>query len=153
MHCTINSFRRLWQAPQALVIAAFLLLMLPGIVPAQLWLEVRSVTVPTAQAGAPVALSVNRSIRRHFHADWDVLVRRRSPMGWLIVCTAHGGGDYRPDAVLPENLTLDWWTEGACPTLARGTYIVTTTWEVETGLPILIPPRRVTAQSNPFIVK
>lgn len=152
MDHTKRSLIKMLHWPHGVVILLLLLLLLPGAVPARWWLEVPRIEVPDVARGEPVLMSVERTINRPFVADWDVLVRRQVEGGWRIVCAAHGGGDYRPDAVLPPNLTLGWWTDGACQTLDSGVHIVTTSWEIETGFPLLVPPRRLTVQSAPFLV-
>jgi hypothetical protein len=115
--------------------------------PASWWLTVGRVTAFDAPAGASVVMEVDRTIRRPFTAEWRVLVRRYTGAGWEVVCTANGGGDYRPDAVLPSPLTLNWWTNGQCSTPAPGQIMVSTVWRIQTGLPGV---RTVVAESNVF---
>jgi hypothetical protein len=119
--------------------------------PASWWLDVRSVLAFDSLTGADVMLQVDRKIRRPFTAEWRVLVRRLNPDGRLeIVCAATGGGDYRPDAALPEPLTLRWWTNGQCPHPPPGQVMISTVWTINTGLP---GPRQVVTDSNIFTVR
>ena len=115
------------------------------------WLRVGPIVAFDAPAGAHVVLEIDREIRRPFTATWRVLVRRHEPsQGWVVVCTANGGGDYRTDAVLPQPLTLDWWTDGQCPYPPEGQIMVSTVWHVNTGLPGV---RQVVSESNIFTVR
>jgi len=116
---------------------------------ASYWMTVGRVTAFDAPFGASVVMEVDRSIRRPFTAEWRVLVRRHDGLGWQIVCTARGGGNYRPDASLPSPLTLDWWTDGQCPSPPPGQIMVSTTWTINSGLPGV---RTVVAESNIFRV-
>lgn len=139
-----------WMVPAvlALTLAAYhLLSLLPG---GSWWLQVDRVTAFDAPAGAAVVMEVDREVRRPFTADWRVLVRRWQGSGWEIVCLASGGGDYRPDAVLPSPLTLDWWTDGQCPTPPSGQIMVSTVWTINTALPGV---RTVVAESNVFRIE
>lgn len=118
--------------------------------PASWWFSVDRVVVFDAPAGAPVVMQASRTIRRPFTAEWNVLVRRATPSGWEIVCTASGGGDYRPDAALPDPLTLHWWTNGQCPVIGQsGQYMVSTIWTIGAGI---AGDKRVLAESNIFTV-
>lgn len=138
-----------WAVPLVLVLtlaAYHIASILPG---GSWWLDVDRVTVFDAPAGAAVVMEVDREVRRPFTADWRVLVRRWTGEGWLIVCTASGDGDYRPDDVLPSPLTLDWWTDGQCPHPPEGQIMVSTVWTINTALPGV---RTVVAESNVFRV-
>ena len=118
--------------------------------PASWWFSVERVVVFDAPAGASVVMQADRTIRRPFAARWHVLVRRATPTGWGIVCAASGGGDYRPDATLPDPLTLHWWTNGQCPMIQEpGQYMVSTIWTISAGI---TGDKRVLAESNIFTV-
>ena len=118
--------------------------------PASWWLRAGPILAFDAPSGANVVLEINREIRRPFNAEWRVLVRRhQSQLGWVVVCTASGGGNYRPDASLPVPLTLDWWTDGQCPYPPEGQIMVSTIWRIHTGLPGV---RQVVSESNVFTV-
>jgi len=115
--------------------------------PPSYWLDVDEVIVFDGPAESDVFMRVDRDIRRPFHAQWDVLVRELATGGSTVVCAARGHGDYRVDAVLPDPLTLDWWTEGQCPTLPPGEYFISTVWVIEGGS---LPDKLVRSESNVF---
>ena len=128
----------------------FALLIVGALWPASYWFEVNQIRILPAPENGPVILEVDRKIKRNFSADWHVVVRRLTPEGsWVITCVADGATDYLTKAVLPKPLTLDWWTNGECPTLPAGTYRLHTTWQLE---PQYVPTKRVTAISNVFEV-
>lgn len=118
--------------------------------PASWWLDVRRVLVFDGLADAAVIMDVDRTIHRSFLADWSVIVRRYGDGAWTVTCTARGTSDYKPEAALPDPLTLDWWTDGRCPTLERGRYMVSTIWTVrgEYGL----PDKVIQTASNVFTI-
>lgn len=130
------------------VLAYWLTYALP---PASHWLRAGPILAFDAPVGSHVVLEIDREIRRPFTAQWRVLVRRFEPsQGWVVVCAASGGGDYRPDAALPQPLTLDWWTDGQCPHPPEGRIMVSTVWRIDTGLPGV---RQVISESNVFTVE
>ena len=119
--------------------------------PTDFWLEARSMAAQDAVAGGPVTLHVDRIIRRPFVGQWSVNVRRAtSGGGWEIICAATGGGSYRPDAALPEPLTLDWWTNGQCADLPPGQMHISTVWWLDMGALGAIPTPAL--ESNVFTV-
>ena len=119
--------------------------------PSSYWMHVHSVYAFDTPKNADVAMVVDREIKRPFTAQWNVLVRRATlDGGWEIVCMARGGGDYRPDAVLPDPLTLDWWTDGQCPHPPAGQIMVSTVWDIPTGFP---GNRTILSESNVFTVR
>lgn len=137
---------------QGLFLACLLWLLgwsLGGLVPGVWWLQVSRFAAFDGPAGAAVMLDVDRRIRRGFTAEWHVLVRRWAEGGWVVVCAAHGGGDYRRDAALPSPVPLEWWTEGACSTLPPGRYLIATIWTIDRSL---WPDRVVAVESNVFTV-
>lgn len=101
--------------------------------PASIWLRTPVVTVFDANQGDDVFMSVERVIMRPFAAHWTVIVRVARGSGWEVVCVANGFGDYTPDAVLPDPLTLHWWTDGQCPHPPVGDIYVTTLWQLDTN--------------------
>ena len=120
--------------------------------PASWWMEVRSVQVTPAiaTAGAEIPMVVDREIVRPFYATWTVNVRNWDG-AWAIFCQSYGGGDYKVGAIFPKKLTLRWWTNGQCPTLPAGKYMLTTTWVI--GPLGLMPDKEITVDSNVFEVK
>lgn len=119
--------------------------------PAAYWYELRHLHVDDARVGEPVLMRVDRQIHKHFVGEFGVIVRKRKPDGWMVVCNGSGGGDYRPDAILPEPLTLDWWSNRACPAIdVPGHYTVTTTITMVSPLGL---QRVVKHESNIFEVR
>jgi hypothetical protein len=100
--------------------------------PATYWFEARAMVIPDVVEGRPIVMLVDREIRRPALGNWQVTVRRfNEGRGSIVYCNAHGSANYSPQAELPEPLTLDWWTEGKCPPLTPGEYVVTTRWAFE----------------------
>jgi len=119
--------------------------------PSSWWMDVRRVLVFDGIAGAEIVMSVDREINRPFIADWAVAVRRQADRGWVVHCAATGQSRYNVDSVLPDPLTLDWWTDGKCQKITiPGQYRISTIWTIrgENGLPDKIIERR----SNRFEV-
>jgi hypothetical protein len=118
--------------------------------PASWWLDVDRVAVFDSVSGADVIMEVDRTIHRDFVADWSVVVRSHDSGGWKVWCTARGTSDYRPDAALPDPLTLEWWTDGKCTRPPPGQYLISTIWTVRGrgGL----PDKLVQSLSNIFTV-
>jgi len=104
--------------------------------PTSYYYDVGSIEVVDSPTGHPITLKVERIIRREFTAKYFVQVRKRVAGGWEIVCEGNGGGRYKTDAVLPDPLTLAWWSNNEnCNTLSEaGQYTVTTTWTIQTFL-------------------
>ena len=118
--------------------------------PGSWWFDVRRVVVFDAPAGVEILMEVDRVIHREFIADWSAVVRRWEDGGWTVACAGRGKSNYRPDAVLPDPLTLSWWTDGACPTLPTGRYFVSTIWTIRGGG---LPDKVVQVASNVFTVE
>lgn len=119
-------------------------------IPASFWLDVGQIKVYDSKAGEPIRMEVSREIHRPFSGEWSVLVRKKRGEHWIVVCPGYGMVNYRPDAELPDPLTLEWWTDGACPALAAGTYLLTTSWVL---YPAYLPRKMVQITSNEFTVR
>lgn len=119
--------------------------------PASWWLEVRDVRVSDAGVNEPVVMAVDRSVNRSFTATWTVVVRRWEFEGWSVACQTTSQSNYEPGAVLPERLTLSWWTSGACADLKPGRYSMTTIWRIDP--PPFLPTKMITVKSNIFEIK
>jgi len=118
--------------------------------PASWWLDVSRVKVFDSEVGQPVRMEADREIRRPFSGEWSAIVRRKRGAHWIVACPSFGMGDYRMDAELPEPLTLEWWTDGACPALTAGTYLLTTSWTI---YPTYLPKKWVQITSNEFTIR
>jgi hypothetical protein len=103
--------------------------------PASWWMDVRAVLALDSVHGAEVVLVVDRDVHREFYGEWAVAVRRRAADGdnWQLVCTARGAKNYLPGDLLPDPLTLDWWTGGQCPNPPPGDILISTVWRIEAG--------------------
>lgn len=118
--------------------------------PANWWLEVRRMHVNDGLAGQPITMEVERKIIRPFFGEWSAIVRKRQGAGWVVVCPSVGSTDYRADATLPHDLTLEWWTAGTCPALVAGSYVLTTTWAI---YPEFMPKKVLKVVSNEFTIR
>lgn len=74
-------------------------------------------------------LWVNRTIHEPLHMAFSVRLLQRFAGGWSEFCFMESKPFlYMPDAVIPQPVTLDWWTHGKCPTLPDGPARIVTTW-------------------------
>ena len=79
--------------------------------------------------GDTVSLWVDREIHRAIYMAASVRVLQPTPSGMQQVCIADGPTIlYRPEAVMPQPVDLDWWTWGHCPILPEGRTVIETTW-------------------------
>lgn len=95
--------------------------------PGERWLDVRSVVVMSAKSGHPIHMKVERLVREDFTATWAASVRSASGE---VMCSGSETSNYRKGANLPADLTLSWWTGGACSTLPPGRYYLATDWRI-----------------------
>ena len=150
----VNAIRRIfasWSLPLVLLGVLLWYLALATYPRPSFWYQIEDIVVFDVPEGEEIVLDVDREIRRPFTARWSVLVREysESASGWEIVCVARGHGDYRPDATLPEPLTLRWWTNGQCPQLEPGRYMISTVWRIDAPT---LGERVVARDSNIFVV-
>lgn len=117
--------------------------------PPSWWLTVRHVIAFDTPVKSQVVMSVDRTIHRPFLADWSVIVRQWNGHNWVVWCAANGGGEYRPDAALPDPVTLAWWSNGRCTTPPEGQYLIATVWTIRGGM---LPDKVVRSESNVFRV-
>lgn len=79
--------------------------------------------------GDDAAIWVDRIIHRSIYMTASVRVMQPTPHGMQQVCIADGPTIlYRPEAVMPQPVDLDWWTWGHCPMLPEGRTVIETTW-------------------------
>lgn len=114
--------------------------------PVSRWYELASVTVADTFIGQTVTLRPSRTIRRDFDGPYFVAVYKVRPGGAReLVCSGN---------VLPESVTLDWWTAGAEPpcqeALGVGRFVLITCVNVS---PFALPWRDACAESPAFDVK
>ena len=120
--------------------------------PTSFWLEVKNIKVHDVKVGEPIIMEVDRTIHRPFYADWNVTVRKEEGEGYVINCLNRAATDYRIDAKLPNPVTLDWWSNGACSDLKPGYYIITTSWDIRPDI-LGLPKKSLVVESNVFKVK
>ncbi len=123
-----------------------------SLMPAAVWYVPGEMVIEDTTSGTCPHLTFTRAIKRAFHGRFTVTLQRQAPGGgWFV---AHrpwtGEGDYRPDAVLPEPLTLQWWTwdDGLACDWPPGVYRLLTEWMIQPGG----PDRYARATSNAFRV-
>lgn len=124
-----------------------------SIFPASRWYELRLVGVADGRVGEPITMVIDREIKRPFTGEYTVTLFDVD--SGRLVCA---GGDrvlYTPGVMLPEPVTLDWWTYGAHPpcetALTPGTFRLRTCVEILHHLPG-IGRREVCLNSNAFTV-
>jgi len=94
--------------------------------------EVREIKAERAGSGA--LLWIDRDIHRAVYMTASVRVMQPTPAGMQQVCIADGPTIlYRPEAVMPQPVTLDWWSFGKCPSLPPQRAMIETTWAPRDG--------------------
>lgn len=115
------------------------------------WFKPELVVVQDALVKTSPKMGFTRTIKRPVLMKYSVIVRDAH---LAVVC--EGGSEvfeYSPDATLPPEFDLDWWTDGDCPTLPTGTYIVETCWIATERFWGLLPDRSACVASNTFRVR
>lgn len=116
------------------------------------FITVDSVYVADSVEGEPVYLVVEREIFQEFRGTYTVEIR--TLVGSTVICTASDTVNYRPDAELPDPLTLAWWAnDGDCSgrDLPPGDYVLETTWTVHNDV-AKVEDQTLITKSNPFHV-
>lgn len=130
--------------------------LVPLVVPMSRYYELRTVTVSDTTVDASPRVIVDRSIERDFRGRFEVEVLRAEG-GQFVVwweCGPHSSDwrTYRPEAVLPSDMDLDWWMgippNRPCP-LPPGTYKIFTTIYAKGPLGAELS---VSRSSNAFVV-
>ena len=117
------------------------------------WFEPGQVVISNSSVEQPPRVDFSRWIGRPVAMKYQVVIRdieRKS-----VVCDpASESFMYRPDAQLPENPDLVWWTGGdnRCWPREPGTYIAETCWTATHLFWGLIPDKTVCRTSNPFTI-
>ena len=128
----------------------------PLVVPMSRYYELKSVTVEDATVGTPSRMIVDRTIHRDFRGHFEIEIMRAVGSEFAVMweCGPHASDWrwYRDEAVLPDDLTLDWWL-GIPPNrecrLAPGTYKIMTTIYARGPLGAVLS---TTTESNVFRV-
>lgn len=129
-----------------------------ALTPASNWMEVKRIHVSDAQIGTWPKMEVERTIRKQFSGDWTVRLDVKTGEGFTFYCESRGQTRYLPDAELPPDLDLEWWSLGEfvrnhyakthipCVILP-GTYRLITEWIIRAdGYPV----KTVAFTSNAF---
>ena len=109
-------------------------------VPASLWFEVDYYEVTDAATAAEVRVIYEREIDFNFIGSYAANIRNERgeqacPPGSETI-------SYSTDAVLPDQINIEWWIgHGLCNDLPPGSYDMTTQWTIQTpwGLPKFSP--------------
>lgn len=92
------------------------------------YFEVHS--IEAIRDGNTAILVVDRDIHAPIDMAYTVRVMSVNGTGVTQFCKSESNTfRYLPTAQLPDPITLDWWTNGACPTLPDGPAQIITTWE------------------------
>jgi hypothetical protein len=111
---------------------------------------VRRVYVNDTFVGTIPTIEVDRIIWRDFHGQWLAEVEQQQRGGgFAVVCAESGYSNYRTDAVMPDQLDLDWWTYPRHCELEPGIYRVDTVWRWQ---PPGFPIKETRYMSNTFTV-
>jgi hypothetical protein len=126
-----------------------LVIIIPYLLPSMFWFSVYEVKVEDAFEGQSPKITVDKSIRAYFSAEWTVSVRRAEGPGYITVCENSGKSNYSPKAPRQLNVDLQWWmgTKEPCK-LSPGKYVVYTHWNVNSLIDF-----RIWNESNEFIIK
>lgn len=118
--------------------------------PASHWIDVREIHIYDAKVGHSPLMTVQRTIKRPVFGRWIVTVfRKEEGEGYSVFCTQTGQQFYNPEARLPGNLTLDWWTWPKHCDLPIGEYFVSTTYRIQ---PDDYPRKTINVSSNAFTI-
>ena len=89
--------------------------------------EVHSITAE--RVGDTAILDVDRVVYMPIEMGYVVRVLEQTSQGYRQFCKMEGPPlEYQTDAVLPDPVTLWWWTDGDCPTIPDGHVRISTTW-------------------------
>lgn len=114
------------------------------------WFVPGQTIVSDTPVGTSPRIAFTREIKRPVRMRYSVVVRHVPSLE--VACEAGSGTfTYRPDATLPESITLAWWAPGdaRCAGLQPGEYIMETCWTAPAIWRVL-PPKKVCRDSNVF---
>ena len=87
-------------------------------------------SVTAERSGQSAVLHVDREIKQPLLMGYAVRVFLVEDGSAWMICAANGGPyRYRPDAKIPDPVTLDWWTDGKCIDIPAGHVEIETTWD------------------------
>lgn len=121
--------------------------------PASFWFHVKRVHIESAPLGKPLLMLVDREINFSTLINYQVTIHQWKGGDWRYYCRMHSGEPqmYKAMAVYPDELTLQWWTDGKCHPLPKGQFMVTTTWTLHDL--VFFFDKRTTVESNIFSVE
>lgn len=84
------------------------------------------------RSGDTALIYIERAIKAPIPMAYTVRIMERDIGGWREFCKAQSNTFlYMPDAVLPGQIDLDWWTGGKCAKLPAAPARIVTTWDPE----------------------
>lgn len=87
-------------------------------------------SIEAERVGNTAVLRVDREIHAPINMAYTVRVMAVENGKYQQVCKASSNSFlYMPQAELPDQITLDWWTDGECPELPDGPSQIITTWD------------------------
>jgi len=116
------------------------------------WFQPGQTIVSDTIKGTSPRIAFTRVIKRPVQMRYSVVVRHVPSLE--VACEAVSGTfTYRPDATLPESITLAWWAPGdaRCAGLTPGEYVMETCWTAPAIWRVL-PAKKVCRDSNVFTV-
>ena len=120
-----------WWMATAAIVSGLITTAIPGFLPHKRtadFFEVHEIYAQRAGTGAD--MYVDRTIKAPVQMSFVVRILGWTGAGWKQVCIMEGGPLlYRPDAVIDNPVSLDWWTNGKCPELPSGRAMIETTWK------------------------
>jgi hypothetical protein len=85
--------------------------------------------ITATRSGDTAVLQVAREIKLPIEMGFTVRVLEYASGGVREFCQMSAAPfQYQPDAVLPDLVTLEWWTHGKCGNIPDGRTRVVTTW-------------------------
>ena len=86
-------------------------------------------SIEAERVGSDVILHVDRDIHIPIEMSFSVRVLRYAGGGYREHCRMSAVPfEYQSDAMLPDVVTLAWWTHGACPDAPANALRISTTW-------------------------
>lgn len=110
--------------------------------PATNWFEVKDLFVPNFVLGEDPILLYDRDIKRSFQGEWLVEIEKVTGRGVQFICKVEGRNNYRPENILMDQTTLNWFmaydgrgTVCGDKILETGSYRIEVRWRIEPDEP------------------
>ena len=120
------------------------------LIPVQwIWFEPKSYFIADAAVDEPPSVEFDRVIKRPVAMTYSVVIRKVGSK-YAVCDPVRGPFTYSPDAVLPDDMDLVWWTGGddRCWPREPGSYFSETCWTVVSPFWGLVPPKTACVQGN-----